>query len=108
MLALISPPSLLCALVAGPWSSRALPPKQRAVALANAMTLEEQLSLLHGPAKGPSAQCALLKNFTHPWCTYVGNIAGIERLGVPPTNMNDGPQGFRAPRFLGGTSTAWP
>ena len=34
---------------------------------------------------------------------YVGNTPPIERLGIPPLNLNDGPQGFRS----GGT-TCWP
>lgn len=36
---------------------------------------------------------------------YVGNIAGIPRLKIPPILMNDGPQGFRG---IPGTSTAFP
>ena len=39
------------------------------------MSLSEKLSLMHGSLG-----------------TYVGNVAGIERLGVPPVGMNDGPQ----------------
>lgn len=38
----------------------------------------------------------------------VGNVAPVERLGIPPLNLNDGPQGFRASDKLKGTSTAWP
>lgn len=42
--------------------------------------------------------------------TYVGNIVGNERLGIPALNMQDGPQGFRATETTGkdGTTTAWP
>ena len=68
------------------------------------MTLDEQLLMLHGPDRGPTVQCWPLK----PECAYVGNIAPNARLGIPPVTMNDGPQGFRAPDKLGGTSTAWP
>ena len=84
-------------LVPGPWSSPALPPATRAKMLAANMTLDEKLAMLHGPTDcSHSASCA-----------YVGNVAPNTRLGIPPINMNDGPQGFRDnahPR----TSTAWP
>ena len=95
--------ALTLGLIPGPWSSTSLPPKQRAAALAAAMTLDEQLSLLHGPASGPSVQCA-----DSAACAYVGNVNPIARLGVPPITMNDGPQGFRATSQMKGTSTAWP
>ena len=32
-----------------------------------------------------------------PGCAYTGNVAANPRLGIPPLNMNDGPQGFRDP-----------
>ena len=48
------------------------------------MTLEEKISLLGGDATG-------------------FNAPGIERLGIPPIRMSDGPVGVRA-----GESTAWP
>lgn len=62
----------------------------RARKLVENMTLDEKISFLHGE-KGP----------------YVGNVAPLHRLGIPPINMNDGPQGFRAEKHKG-TSTAWP
>lgn len=42
--------------------------------------------------------------------TYTGNLQGIERLNIPPINMQDGPQGFRANVQSGGkgSSTSWP
>ena len=55
------------------------------------MTLEEKLGLLHG---APS--------------NYTGATTAITRLGVPRLLLNDGPQGFRAPPDLDGTSTAFP
>lgn len=42
--------------------------------------------------------------------TYTGNIAAVERLGIPSLSMQDGPQGFRATDRAGppGSTTAWP
>ena len=55
------------------------------------MTLDEKLGLLHG---SPS--------------NYTGATTAITRLGVPRLLLNDGPQGFRTPDYLEGTSTAFP
>jgi beta-glucosidase len=64
----------------------------RAKELVDQMTLDEKITLLHG-VPGPN----------------VGNVAGIERLGIPPQFFSDGPQGYRTDRHLGnGTSTAFP
>ena len=44
----------------------------------------------------------------HGWdSAYVGNVIANTRLGIPSLNLNDGPQGFRAPGFEGST-TQWP
>jgi len=42
--------------------------------------------------------------------TYVGEIVGVPRLGIPPIHIQDGPQGFRTNGKTGspGTTTAWP
>lgn len=101
---------LLCAVapcsahgaVPGASGAPALGPAERARRLVARMTVAEKLSMLHGPAGG-SAQCSV-----SPRCAYVGNVAPIERLGIPPINMNDGPQGFRTADAQKGTSTAWP
>jgi len=86
-------------LVQGPWSDRSLPPGERARRLVSNMTLAEKMSMLHGPLVCESQRD----------CAYVGNVAAIERLGIPPITMNDGPQGFRnVPKELFSTSTAWP
>ena len=55
------------------------------------MTLDEKLGLLHGSASN-----------------YTGATTAITRLGVPRLLLNDGPQGFRTPDSLEGTSTAFP
>jgi beta-glucosidase len=90
------------ALVEGPWSNVNDTPDVRAKALVDAMTLDEKLAMLHGPADGPCCSCK-----TNASCAYVGNIAANTRLQIPPVNMNDGPQGFRDNNHPD-TSTAWP
>ena len=55
------------------------------------MTLDEKLGLLHGSASN-----------------YTGATTAVARLGVPRLLLNDGPQGFRTPESLDGTSTAFP
>mmetsp|Transcript_9552 Transcript_9552/g.18119 ORF Transcript_9552/g.18119 Transcript_9552/m.18119 type:complete len:717 (+) Transcript_9552:36-2186(+) len=89
-------------LVSGPWSSVSDPPEKRAKALLDQMTLDEKLSMLHGPQTGPCCQCNSSAS-----CAYVGNINAIDRLEIPPVTMNDGPQGFRDNNHPG-TTTAWP
>jgi beta-glucosidase len=60
----------------------------RAAKLVAQMTLAEKVQLLQGTAKaaGPDPEVPR---------PYVGRVAGIERLGIPDLNMNDGPEGFR-------------
>lgn len=41
-------------------------------------------------------------------CPYVGKVEGNDRLGIPPLNTHDGPQGFRNRPFADYTSTSWP
>src|SRR6187551_1883505 len=54
-----------------------LAPEQRAEALLARMTHAERLTLMHGGAA----------------CGYVGCVDGIERLGIPPLHLQDGPTG---------------
>ena len=56
-------PVLCLSLVDGPWSDTSAPPKQRAIALAKAMTLDEKLHMLHG---GNSADANRLLD-RHQW-----------------------------------------
>jgi beta-glucosidase len=81
-------------------------PDERAAALVAQMTLAEKLSLLHGPAHGSPQEC-LQRSPADAACAYTGNVAGVPRLGIPPINMEDGPQGFRDPHSPG-TTTAFP
>ena len=81
------------------WMDRTEPPRARAEKLVAAMTLQEQLGLLHGSC--------------HQWprpkgvLGYTGRICAIERLGIPEIRMNDGPVGFRCDDCAG-TTTSWP
>ncbi|GBG34762.1 Beta-glucosidase cel3A [Hondaea fermentalgiana] len=59
--------------------------------LAQFMTLEEKIRLVHGFALG---------------CPYTGRTRGVSRLGIPELRENDGPQGFRG--GPNGSSTAYP
>ena len=93
---------LVSGLVNGPWSDVSLGPVERARKLLKNMTLDEKLSMLHGNENG-TCQC----NYSAR-CAYVGNVAPVKRLGIPPINMQDGPQGFRESDERKGTSTAWP
>ena len=52
------------------------------------LTLEEKVQLMSGMQGA-----------------YIGNIAAIDRLGIPEQRLNDGPQGFRG---IPGTSTQFP
>ena len=86
----------LCSLVlAGPpqdrpWMDTGLTPAQRASQLLAQMNFTEKIDMIHGWS-GP----------------YIGNVIANTRLGIPALNLNDGPQGFRAPGFEGST-TQWP
>jgi len=79
-------------------------PAVRAAALLKHMTLEEKVTMLHGP---PSGSCCECDEKEGPLCNYTGNIAPNSRLGIPQIKMNDGPQGFRDNKHPG-TSTSWP
>lgn len=50
-------------------------PVSQANALLAKMNTSEKIAMLHGVVKN-----------------YVGNVVGNDRLGIPPLNLNDGPQ----------------
>ncbi|EDQ86829.1 uncharacterized protein MONBRDRAFT_33620 [Monosiga brevicollis MX1] len=75
-----------------PWMNLQDDPESRAHALLAQMTLAEKVTMLHGHTEG----------------NYSGNVPAITRLNIPALNLNDGPQGFRAPEKLSGTSTGFP
>jgi beta-glucosidase-like glycosyl hydrolase len=65
-------------------------PAERAQALVDQMTLQEKIAMVHGVPG-----------------TYIGNVLGNDRLGIPALKLNDGPQGFRD-NERPGTSTCFP
>ena len=69
--------------VSQPWMDTNLTPEQRARSAVMHMTPEEKKGMLYGYG------CQ-----SKEW-PYVGNVAGIPRLNIPPLKYNDGPQGFR-------------
>ncbi len=86
------------------WMNVSDAPSSRASALLRQMSLEEKVTMLHGP---PSGSCCECDETEGPFCNYTGNIAPNSRLGIPQIKMNDGPQGFRDNKHPG-TSTSWP
>jgi beta-glucosidase len=73
-----------------PWLNSKATPEERAQQLLAQMTQAEKITMIHG-ASG----------------SYVGNVPANTRLGIPPLNLNDGPQGFRDNAHHG-TTTQWP
>ena len=79
---------------ARPWmADPTVPPEDRAKLLLAHMNVTEKLHLLAG-------------NGTMK--PYVGAVTGNARLGIPPLNLNDGPQGFRSNDYPGTTYAAQP
>ena len=75
-------PSLSAATHGSPWGGG--PVVTQAAALVKNMTFDEKLSMIYGRnAKADLPQ--------QVW--YVGNIPATPRLGLPPINLEDGPQG---------------
>ena len=86
----------------GPWSDVELDAATRASMLLANMSLGEKLVYLHGPRAVWGVECSFSAR-----CAYVGNVQGNRRLGIPPLNLQDGPQGVRLDRYPS-TTTAWP
>eukprot|EP00051_Salpingoeca_urceolata_P028005 m.484425 g.484425 ORF g.484425 m.484425 type:complete len:780 (-) comp23350_c0_seq1:125-2464(-) len=70
------------------WMDVSDTPQQRAAKLLQSMTIDEKLVMLHGSGG-----------------KYTGNVPANTRLNIPSLNLNDGPQGFRAPDA---STTCWP
>ncbi|MES2340283.1 MAG: glycoside hydrolase family 3 C-terminal domain-containing protein [Pseudomonadota bacterium] len=74
------------------WMDKTLSPDARAKLLIDQLTLDEMISLLHGPMPAmvnpPPADAAM----------GAGYIPGVERLGIPPLNETDASLGIANPR----------
>ena len=85
---------------AGPWMNKDLSPDQRADMVVEQMTLDEKISLAHGPggfqAAGPRSNGG------------AGMIPGIPRLGLPDVQLADSAVGVRAAAERGRYATLLP
>ena len=85
---------------AGPWMNKDLSPDQRADMVVAQMTLDEKISLVHGPggfqAAGPRSNGG------------AGMIPGIPRLGLPDVQLADSAVGVRAAAERGRYATLLP
>ncbi|MDO8379962.1 beta-glucosidase [Phenylobacterium sp.] len=74
------------------WMDKTLSPDARAKLLIEQLTLDEMISLLHGPMPAmvspPPADAAM----------GAGYVPGVERLGIPPLNETDASLGIANPR----------
>ncbi|MDO8322367.1 MAG: beta-glucosidase [Phenylobacterium sp.] len=74
------------------WMDKSLSPDNRAKLLIAQLTLDEMISLVHGPMPAmvnpPPADAAM----------GAGYIPGVERLGIPPLNETDASLGIANPR----------
>jgi beta-glucosidase len=89
----------------GPWMDKTLSPDQRAELVLKEMTLDEKIQLVHGtgiPGFGSPDPAAVRSNGGG------GFVPGIERLGLPDLNMNDGSLGSGGAAQKGRYSTAMP
>lgn len=75
-----------------PWMNKALSPDARADLLIAELTLDEMISLVHGPMP------ALLESPPADAAMGAGYIPGVERLGIPPLNETDASLGIANPR----------
>ena len=69
--------------------------RARAAALVAQMSLDEKLAFVGGQLASPSRPL------------YAGDLPGLPRLGIPPLNFLDGPQGVRTQQAPG-TTTSYP
>jgi beta-glucosidase len=89
----------------GPWMDETLTPDQRADLVVKEMTLDEKIQLVHGtglPGFGTPDPAAARSNGGG------GFVPGIERLGLPDLNMDDGSLGPGGGARKGRYSTAMP
>ena len=79
-------------MTAQPWMDTSLSPDERAALLIEQLTLDEMISLVHGPMP------ALLKNPPEDAAMGAGYIPGVARLGIPALNETDASLGIANPR----------
>jgi len=89
----------------GPWMDKSLTPDQRADLVLKEMTLDEKIQIVHGTGIvgfGTQDPAAVRSNGGG------GFVPGIERLGLPDLNMDDGSLGAGGGAHKGRYSTAMP
>ncbi|MDP1599658.1 beta-glucosidase [Phenylobacterium sp.] len=79
-------------MTAQPWMDTSLSPDERAALLIEQLTLDEMISLVHGPMP------ALLETPPADAAMGAGYIPGVARLGIPALNETDASLGIANPR----------
>jgi beta-glucosidase len=79
-------------MTAQPWMDTSLSPDERAALLIEQLTLDEMISLVHGPMP------ALLETPPEDAAMGAGYIPGVARLGIPALNETDASLGIANPR----------
>ena len=80
---------------AGPWMNTRLSPDQRAGLLLRAMTLDEEIVLVHGSSGIP-----LLPGVPKGALGSAGYVPGVPRLGIPALQESDASLGVANPFFV--------
>ena len=91
-------------MTAQPWMDKSRSPDERAALLIEQLTLDEMISLVHGPMP------TLLENPPADAAMGAGYIPGVARLGIPALNETDASLGVANPRKIrpGDGATALP
>src|SRR5579872_4388584 len=87
--------------VEGPWMNKGLSPDQRATLLAEQMTLDEKISLVHGYGRAGAPASSGSNG-------GAGYVLGIPRLGIPAIQMADAAVGVTRGAARGRYSTPLP
>ncbi|HEY4357522.1 MAG TPA: glycoside hydrolase family 3 C-terminal domain-containing protein [Acidobacteriaceae bacterium] len=92
-----------------PWMDSKVAPEKRAEMVLKELTLDEKISLLHGQGSRPrndkSIEGLTVRALNNG---DVGFVMGVERLGIPPIQMQDAAYGVRMSARNGRYSTALP
>jgi beta-glucosidase len=81
--------------VGGPWMNTRLSPDQRANLLLGAMTLDEEITLVHGSMGIP-----ILPGVPKEAIGSAGYVPGVPRLGIPALQESDASLGVANPFFI--------